>query len=171
MRGIPHTVIDTETNKFIKIEDLDTVCDNLKAIYDEQQYTNDRLKERLKEITDEKWKDKQLQELKEQAEKYRHEAMIGFTMTDEDVAKVKEWKEQHMVKQHNLTTLEQRLRWGGAVGGNFVYEFCPTSIGTVGTCICGNCRAKAFAEANGDYRLFQSLLKTHDAEFEFQELS
>lgn len=43
MRGTPHTIINLETHKMIRIEDLDTVCDNLKAIFDEQKSTNDRL--------------------------------------------------------------------------------------------------------------------------------
>lgn len=54
MRGTPHTAIDLETYRMIRIEDLDTVCDNLKAIFDEQKDTNDWLRKRLDEITDEK---------------------------------------------------------------------------------------------------------------------
>ena len=171
MRGIPHTKVDLKTHKIIKIEDLDTVCENLKNIFDEQQATNDRLQASLKKITDEKWKDEQLQEMKTQMEKYRHEAYLGFTMTDTDVQTVNEWKEQHLAEQHNLTSSEDRLRWGGSVGGNFLYEFCPTSIGTIGICICGNCRTKAFARSDGNYQHYKELLKEYDAEFEFQELS
>lgn len=53
MRGTSHVAIDTETHRMIRIEDLDTVCDNLKAIFDEQKAANDRLRKRLDEITDE----------------------------------------------------------------------------------------------------------------------
>lgn len=172
MRGTPHTAIDLETHRMIRIEDLDTVCDNLKAIFDEQKDTNDWLRKRLDEITDEKWKDKELQEMKAQMEKYHHKAqLLGFCMTDNDQSRIQEWKDKHMAEQHNIKTLEDRLRWGGSIGGNFLYEFCPTSIGTIGTCVCGNCRAKAFAKANGDYQRYKELLREYDAEFEFQELN
>lgn len=172
MRGTLHTAIDLETHRMIRIEDLDTVCDNLKAIFDEQKDTNDWLRKRLDEITDEKWKDKELQEMKAQMEKYHHGAqLLGFCMTDNDQSRIQEWKDKHMAEQHNIKTLEDRLRWGGSIGGNFLYEFCPTSIGTIGTCFCGNCRAKAFAKANGDYQRYKELLREYDAEFEFQELS
>lgn len=171
MRGTPHTIIDLETHKMIRIEDLDTVCDNLKAIFDEQKSTNDRLHKHLEEITDEKWKDKELQEMKAKMEKYYHEAKLGFPMADDDQSRVQEWKDKHMAEKHNVKTLEDRLHWGGSVGGNFLYEFCPTSIGTIGTCICGNCRTKAFARSNGDYQRYKELLREYDAEFEFQELS
>lgn len=171
MRGTPHTIIDLETHKMIRIEDLDTVCDNLKAIFDEQKSTNDRLHKRLDEITDEKWKDKELQDLKAKMEQYYHEAKLGFSMTDDDHTRIQEWKDKHMAEQHNVKTLEDRLHWGGSVGGNFLYEFCPTSIGTIGTCICGNCRTKAFARSDGDYQRYKELLREYDAEFEFQELS
>lgn len=171
MRGTPHTIIDLETHKMIRVEDLDTVCDNLKAIFDEQKSTNDRLHKRLDEITDEKWKDKELQGMKAKMEKYYHEAQLGFSMTDDDQSRIQEWKNKHMAEQHNVKTFEDRLHWGGSVGGNFLYEFCPTSIGTIGTCICGNCRTKAFARSDGDYQRYKELLREYDAEFEFQELS
>jgi hypothetical protein len=32
------------------------------------------------------------------------------------------------------------LRAGGAIGGTWTYKFVPTSIGTIGTCICGKCQ-------------------------------
>lgn len=171
MRGTPHVAIDTETHRMIRIEDLDTVCDNLKAIFDEQKDANDRLQKRLDEITDEKWKDKELQEMKAKMEKCYHEAKLGFSMTDNDQYRVQEWKEKHMAEQHNIKTPEDRLHWSGLIGGSFLYEFCPTSIGTIGTCICGNCRAKAFAKANGDYQRYKELLREYDVEFEFQGLS
>lgn len=171
MRGTPHTIIDLETHKMIRIEDLDTVCDNLKAIFDEQKSTNDRLHKRLNEITDEKWKDKELQDMRVKMEQYYHETKLGFSMTDDDQNRIQEWKDKHMAEQHNVRTFEDRLHWGGSVGGNFLYEFCPTSIGTIGTCICGNCRTKAFARSDGDYQRYKELLREYDAEFEFQELS
>lgn len=171
MRGTPHTIIDLETHKMIRIEDLDTVCDNLKAIFDEQKSTNDQLHKRLDEITDEKWKDKELQDMKAKMEQYYHEAKMGFSMTNDDQNRIQEWKDKHMAEQHNVKALEDRLHWGGSVGGNFLYEFCPTSIGTIGTCICGNCRTKAFARSDGDYQRYKELLREYDAEFEFQELS
>lgn len=71
----------------------------------------------------------------------------------------------------------------GAIGGSFRYEFVPTSIGTVGRCICNSCKHKARKNAEeivnkndfsskGEYEKalntkIQHLEKKYDAEFIF----
>ena len=47
---------------------------------------------------------------------------------------------EEYAEKHGLKTSEERLRAGGAIGGTWTYKFVPTSIGTIGTCICGKCQ-------------------------------
>ena len=54
-RGIPHIVM--KNGEFLRVEDLDTVCEQLRSIFDDQAAENARLRENLQSIIDEKWKD------------------------------------------------------------------------------------------------------------------
>lgn len=56
--------------------------------------------------------------------------MKVFTITDEMEKEIEAWQEWHIAEKHIV------LPFGGAIGGRFSYEFCPTGIGTVGTCVC-----------------------------------
>lgn len=154
---------------FMSVQDLDTVCDNLKELFDRQASENARLKQNLQEITDEAWKDAELTTMREQLEAARADLRRGFEITERQTQRIQEWKDKHYAEQHGATTLDAKLKMGGAAGGSFSYEFLPTGIGTFGTCVCGHCRAKAFHEAQGNEKLYQKLLKDYDAEFIFQE--
>ena len=83
---------------------------------------NEQKKEAEKEIKDEKWADKRLQEMNEKLEKMRREYYRGFPITDEEQKKIDEWLVNHR-------------HYGGAIGGSHTYEFSPTSIGTFGKSI------------------------------------
>ena len=61
-RGIPHIIM--KNGEFLRVEDLDTVCEQLRCIFDAQEAENTRLRKNLESITDEKWKDNELQELR-----------------------------------------------------------------------------------------------------------
>ena len=85
-------------------------------------------------------KDKKIQELEDKIAELRSELGYSFRMTKEDWNRVREWQIQHQAEKHGLKTSKDRLAAGGAIGGNWTFEFIPTSIGTVGTCICGSCK-------------------------------
>ena len=51
-RGIPHIVM--KNGEFLRVEDLDTICEQLKSIFDNQAAENSRLHENLQAITDKK---------------------------------------------------------------------------------------------------------------------
>ena len=72
-RGIPHVVM--KNGEFLRVEDLDTVCEQLKSIFDNQAAENSRLHENLQAITDKKWKDEELKKLK----KKREDAKKAYT--------------------------------------------------------------------------------------------
>lgn len=154
---------------FLRVEDLDTICEQLKAIFDEQESTNERLKKNLDAITDEKWKDEELTHLKQQRDQALADMYRGFSIAEEELIRVHEWQKKHDEVQHKLTTDAAKLQAGGAIGGHYSFDFTGTSIGTFGSCYCGTCRSKAIKNCGGDIKLYQKLMKEYDAEFTFQE--
>ena len=101
------------------------------------------LKEENNKLKAENYKDEELSCLKKELEDIREKMVkmyaFGFEITKEQHDAFEAWKKEHEGKVHRATTLEQRLKLGGAVGGLYTYQFCPTSIGTFGKvkCSCG----------------------------------
>ena len=112
--------------EFTEVHPLDESLNSLKERFNDLVESNQSLQEKLKEIKDEKWADKRLQEMNEELEKMRREYYRGFPIRDEEQKKIDEW----LVNHHH---------YGGAIGGTRTYEFSPTSIGTIGKikCMCG----------------------------------
>lgn len=166
-RGIPHVVM--KNGEFLRVEDLDTVCEQLRSIFDDQAAENSRLRENLQAITDEKWKDEELQKLKKERDEAFADMYRGFSITQLEQDKINTWKKEHDEKQHGLKTDMDRCRAGGAIGGRYSFDFTGTGIGTFGTCYCGSCRSKAIENCGGDIKVYRKLIKKYDAEFSFQE--
>lgn len=166
-RGIPH--IAMKNGEFLRVEDLDTVCEQLKSIFDDQEAENTRLRENLKSITDEKWKDDELQKLRKQRDDALADMSRGFSITQEENDHINAWKKEHDEYQHGLKSDLERCRAGGAIGGRYSFDFTGTSIGTFGTCYCSSCRSKAIENCGGDIKVYRKLMKEYDAEFSFQE--
>lgn len=166
-RGIPHVVM--KNGEFLRVEDLDTVCEQLRSIFDDQAAENSRLRENLQAITDEKWKDEELQKLKKERDEAFADMYRGFSITQLEQDKINTWKKEHDEKQHGLKTDMDRCRAGGAIGGRYSFDFTGTGIGTFGTCYCGSCRSKAIENCGGDIKVYRKLIKEYDAEFSFQE--
>ena len=120
-------------------------------------------------ITDEKWKDEELQKLKKERDEAFADMYRGFSITQAERDKINAWKKEHDENQHGLKTDMERCRAGGAIGGRYSFDFTGTSIGTFGTCYCGSCRSKAIENCGGDIKIYRKLIKEYDAEFSFQE--
>lgn len=114
--------------------------------------------------------DARVQELIMALEEAKANACRSFQITENEAEKIDKWKNQHDIKIHKLVSLEKRLKAGGAIGGRYEYNFIPTSIGTIGYCVCGACKHKAFTEAKGDVEKYSKLKKKYDAEFQFTKL-
>lgn len=81
------------------------------------------------------WEDEKMRYLKETNEKITQDMLRGFPITEEEEAKIKEWKTNHWKKHKSHHS--------------FVYEFTPTPIGTVGKIICSKCgREFTFQESD-----------------------
>ena len=166
-RGIPHIVM--KNGEFLRVEDLDTVCEQLRCIFDDQEAENTRLRRNLESITDEKWKDNELQELRKQRDDALADMYRGFSITQEENDRINAWKKEHDKHQHGLKSDSERCRAGGAIGGRYSFDFTGTSIGTFGTCYCNSCRSKAIENCGGDIKRYRELMKEYNAEFSFQE--
>lgn len=101
--------------------------------YERQAAENNRLREELETLRDEKWRDEELERLTAERDALRSNCRDGFSLSRGEREKVSAWQEEHLNKYHPD-------RYFGAIGGNFTYEFIPTSIGTIGTCICSSGR-------------------------------
>lgn len=89
-----------------------------------------QLKEEVKKLKDEHFKDELISELLAENEKLRTEIQCGFPMTLREKMDTVEWMNSH----------DKECSFGhGCVGGKYKYIFTPTSIGTPGVvkCKCG----------------------------------
>lgn len=78
------------------------------------------LEEVNKELSDEQFKDKELQRLQDEVEHWRHIACQGFTIDDEERELIRAWQDNHEHK-------------------DFYYKFIPTPIGDSGSVVCSVC--------------------------------
>jgi len=137
-----YTSVDGE---FTKLADMDTACEefikNVKYHYEKCKATNDRLKKENVELRDEHYKDKELQKWRDAAHQAQDDLHRGFPISEKEWEAVKTWMEQHDREAHSLDSDDDStfVKRGGAIGGNYKYEFIPTSIGVIGTvyCSCG----------------------------------
>ena len=165
-----YTVMDMESGESLQVRDIDTVLKNLKYLYEDQQRSLERAKQKNKELEDEHWKDNALQEMKAALDESRDNLYRGFGISKEEQDAIHTWEDKHYTESHNAPDLHSRLKMGGAIGGSYEYEFCPTSIGTVGKVVCAACRNRAFREAKGDIEKYRKLIEKYDAKFTFQDL-
>lgn len=169
--------------KFIEVGTIDEVCAQLKEMVMSAREDRDRARAELQAMSDEKWKDTQLQEMKQRLQSMQDDYYGGFPISTSEHKAITDWKDQHWTNQHMAPTLELRIKQSGVSGGQFFYEFHPTAIGTAGSIICSRCLNKArrqfyqemfAAEASGEkfdpHARWGELLKEYDVEFEFQSL-
>ena len=89
------------------------------------------LMEQLNKVKDEKYKDNELQKMKNELNTMRKEYYRGFP-----ISKAEEEKINEFIKKHN----EIHGSYHGCSGGGFTYIFYPTAIGTSGVIRCDLCK-------------------------------
>lgn len=123
------------------------------------------LEQQVKELKDEHYKDKRLQELTEELNKVRADAHRGFSISAEESEAIAAWKAEHDTNEHGNPN-----QYHGTSGGGYNYEFYPTGIGTFSRCVCSSCSNRAFREAEGNIKKYETLLKQYKGIFEFDDL-
>ena len=131
-KDLSYTLFDTDKEKTIHVIPLSNCFDSIEAHINQLQEQKDKLQQELsvlKETKEELWKDKEIQKMKAERDSAIEDLNRGFGISEEEYKNLREWKQKHYT-QHYL---------GGTIGGQYTYEFIPTSIGTIGTikCSCG----------------------------------
>ena len=122
-----------------KIEDLRKTLLSLED-------TNNRLQKKFNEISEEKWRDNQLQEMRLEMEKAIQERNYGFPLTERQYNRAIDWQRKHDSEVHSNPE-----GYHGASGGGFSYTFYPTGLGTTCRCFCNQCKTKAIREAGVEW--------------------
>lgn len=133
-------MISTETT-------VNTIVDGAKRLEEIIQTKNNTIEElrnQIQQLKDEAYKDKELSRLREANSKLAENLRLGFAISKDESEKIEEWKKKHLAEKHEAATCDERLRFGGAVGGAFNYVFIPTSIGIIGYIKCGTCGEKFY---------------------------
>ena len=112
----------------------DEARNSLDNLYGRLSSCNDTIKKLRNEndsLKSEQYKDLELIELKKENEKLKAEMKSDFIITNTERKRLNDWINKH--------EFEKKHSSGGAIGGRYVYEFNPTSIGTFQTikCTCG----------------------------------
>ena len=151
-----------------RLDNEETIDEYLHAIkfnLQQNKKLENQLRDRIKELEDEHYKDIRLQELIEELDKVRADARRGFSISTKEGEAIAAWKQKHDTEQHNNPN-----QYHGASGGGYVYEFYPTGIGTFGSCICSFCKNRALHESQGDIAKYSNLLEEWNAEFHFTDM-
>lgn len=103
----------------------------LKEKYDKECKRSEHLMKEIENVKDEKFKDKELQKMKQELKTMREEYYRGFPISKDEEEEIKEF-----MKKHN----EKHGGYHGCSGGGFAYIFYPTAIGTSGVVRCDRCK-------------------------------
>ena len=127
----------SKDGEYIQIPPMETLCKILKTKFENQEDLINQLRQQIKTLESEKWKDNELQSMKEQYDKMREDYWRGFPISKEEKEKINAWINKHEEEKHPRP--KNSFPRGGAIGGCYTYHFTPTSIGVFGTikCSCG----------------------------------
>ena len=126
------------TSSGITVYDFDKCILALKKRHEDQLDRIKYLEEENRKLKDAAYKDAEMAKMKSQFDEMKKDYR-GFPITESENQKIKEWMKEHDVEAHGVVNNTDRLRRAGCCGGNYSYEFIPTSVGTIGyvKCSCG----------------------------------
>lgn len=155
---------------------IEDYLSNIKELFKSKDDQIQKLKAENAQLKAENYKDNELDSMKKQVESAKIDMEImkkdmyrGFPITEEEEETINNWSKNHDEKEH-----KNSRGYHGAIGGSFDYVFTPTSIGTIGICVCGICQKRAYDEAfaNGtfDREKYNKYMNEHGGHFIFQEI-
>ena len=111
-------------------------CKELIDISIHQEKTIERLREEIKKLKDENYKDTELAHMKAECDRMKKDYYRGFPISEEEYEKAHNWMDDHEATKHARCN---GLPRGGAIGGSYKWIFTPTGIGVFGSvkCSCG----------------------------------
>lgn len=122
-----YTSYSIEKDEHIIVHPFEECLMAMQKRYKDAEAAIEKLEKENKALKDEHYKSKELQSMKERLESMQRAIYRGFPISEEEQEKIKKWQKEHDRKVH------------GAIGGDYTYEFIPTSVGTFGSvkCTCG----------------------------------
>lgn len=137
-------MMDNNIDLFEKMFDvnIDELLQKIKNAFDEKNKKIKVLKNEIYELKDSNYRDKELSKLKAELDNAREDLYRGFSITEDDINRINEWKRKHEEEAHGLKTMEDRQMAQGCMGGVYEFRFIPTSIGIIGEVICSRCGEK-----------------------------
>ena len=149
---------------------FDECIERIKMLYQWEVDHNKSLGNENKYLKSGNYKDTELQKMADELAQVRHEALQGFSISDSESRQLQEYRKNHINSFHGGKEPT------GVSGGNWSYEFIPTSLGTIGYCYCNSCRRKAIESAErlkiswNDDSAREMRLKSTDAVFKFKDI-
>ena len=161
---------------FASEKTIDDYLINIKEIFKNKDNQIQKLNAENAQLKDKNYKDNELDSMKKQVESAKIDMEImkkdmyrGFPITAKEKEAIYNWSKEHDKKEH-----KNPRGYHGAIGGGFDYVFTPTSIGTIGVCVCGICQKRAYDEAfaNGtfDREKYNKYMNEHGGHFIFQDI-
>ena len=161
---------------FVSEKTIEDYLLNIKELSKSKDNQIQKLKEENAQLKAENYKDDELDSMKKQLESAKADREVmrknmyrGFPITEEEKEAIYKWSKEHDEKEH-----KNPRGYHGAIGGGFDYVFTPTSIGTIGICVCGACQKRAYTEAfvNGafDKKKYNKYMYEHGGHLIFQDI-
>ena len=116
-----HEYMTSRNEDSINVSTLDKLLLAIKGEVMRLQEEVEYWKKQYQTISDEKFKDGEIARMKKELGEAKLRMQRGFDITEDEWKTIHKWMEQF--RDHDY----------GAIGGGFIYEFIPTSIGTIGT--------------------------------------
>lgn len=130
--NIPYSFSD-EQGHLVRVHPLDEALDSIRYRMIRLHEANEKLVAENAKLKSGEWATEQMKKTLEDAERIRAEYKRGFPMTEKEVLNAEEFIREHSASAHNYDSKT-------AIGGQYTYEFTPTSIGvfsSVRCCACG----------------------------------
>lgn len=163
---------------FVSEKTIEDYLLNIKELSKSKDNQIQKLKAENAQLKDKNYKDNELDSMKKQVESAKIDMEImkkdmyrGFPITAKEKEAIYNWSKEHDKKEH-----KNPRGYHGTIGGGFDYVFTPTSIGTVGVCVCKTCERRAYAAAFSDPMIgynrdkYREYMKKHNGEFIFQDI-
>ena len=136
-----YTSYSIEKDEHIIVHPFEECLMAMQKRYNDAEAAIEKLEKENKALKDEHYKDGELQRIQEELASLRRARYRGFPISEEEQEKIREWQKEHDKEVHGVTDTKGYLTKAGAIGGDYTYEFIPTSIGTFGSVMC-TCGAK-----------------------------
>ena len=127
-------------------EEVNKKLDEIRGQFARANKLNEQLSEENYRLRDEHFKEKELAEMGKILEQMRADYWRGFPISEEEEKKINEFQKEHDTNFHSNPT-----QYHGVSGGGYEYVFYPTGLGTIGYCICSECKSRAIKEMGANW--------------------